>query len=187
MGLDQYIYFKRKITDPVKVSISIMEDIKKLAELKEEILDCIEDDATRSLRAEKALNDFIRITGKKAETCSMEKDEEVMYWHKGYEFQEWFINNTNYPLDANLYEHPITREDLEQLVDNCKEVSSVYADVVDNKLGVTEFIQNYFPSYREGDLGFFIDVDRTIETLESVLGDENYSADKGEFIYYEWW
>ena len=187
MGLDQYIYFKRKITDPIKVSVSIMEDIKALAYLKEEILDDIKDDAARSFRAEKALNDFIKITGKKVETCSMEESEEVMYWRKGYEFQRWFINNTSYPYDANLYEHPITREDLEQLVDNCKEVSSVYADVVDNKLGVTEFIQHYFPRNRESDLGFFIDVNRTIETLESVLGDENYSADKGDFVYYEWW
>ena len=187
MGLDQYIYFKRKITDPIKVSMSIAEDIKKLAEFKKEILDDIKDDATRSFHAEKVLNDFIKVTGKKVETCSIEESEEVMYWRKDFEFQEWFVNNTNYPPGANLYEHPITREDLEQLVDNCKEVSSVYADVVDDKLGVTEFIQNYFPSYRERDLGFFIDVNRTIETLESVLGDENYSADKGEFVYYEWW
>lgn len=187
MGLDQYVYFKRKITDPVKVSISIMEDIAALAEFKEEILDGIEDDATRSFHAEKALDDFIKTTGKKVETCSMEESEEVMYWRKGYEFQKWFINNTSYPYSANLYEHPITREDLEQLVDNCKEVLGVYADVVDDKLGVTEFIQNYFPNYRERDLGFFIDVERTIETLEPILGDENYSADKGEFVYYEWW
>lgn len=187
MGLDQYIYFKRKITDPIKVGMSIEEDIKELIEFKKEFIDIIEDDATRGFRAEKALNDFIEMTGKKAETCSVEKSEEVMYWRKGYEFQEWFVNNTNYPSDANLYEHPITREDLEQLVDNCKEVLGVYADVVDDKLGVTEFIQNYFPSYRERDLGFFIDVERTIKTLEWVLGDENYSADKGEFVYYEWW
>lgn len=187
MGLDQYVYFRRKITDPAKVSISIMEDIKKLADFKEEVLDGIKDDATRGFHMEKALNDFIEITGNKVETCSVKEDEEVMYWRKGYEFQKWFINNTNYPLDANLYEHPITREDLEQLVDDCKEVLSVYADVVDNKLGVTEFVQNYFPSYREKDLGFFIDVKRTIETLEPILGDENYSADKGDFVYYEWW
>ena len=187
MGLDQYIYFKRKITDPIKVSMSIEEDIKELIEFKKELIDSIEDDATRGFRAGKALNDFIEMTGKKVETYSIEESEEVMYWRKGYEFQKWFINNTNYPLDANLYEHPITREDLEQLVDDCKEVLSVYADVVDNKLGVTEFVQNYFPSYREKDLGFFIDVKRTIETLEPILGDENYSADKGEFVYYEWW
>ena len=61
MGLDQFLFFRKKVTDPIKVNASIMEDIKALAEFKKEILDDIEDDDARRFRVEVALNDFINI------------------------------------------------------------------------------------------------------------------------------
>lgn len=185
MGLDQFLFFRKKVTDPIKVNASIMEDIKALAEFKKEILDDIEDDDARRFRVEVALNDFINIVEKKIETGAIDEDEKLMDWGRAYEIREWFADNTGYPV-ISMYDHPVTREHLEQLYDDLSAVLAIKSDFLNKKPGAIEAIQERFSAF-DGDKAFFIEAEVTVDALNSILDNSDYYDGKGEFIYYEWW
>lgn len=186
MGLDQFLFFRKKVTDPNKVSMSIMEDIRMLAEFKKEILDDIEDDDARRFRVEVALNDFINIVEKKVETGTIDEDEKLIDWSRAYEIRGWFEDNTGYPHGANMYDHPVTREHLEQLYDDISAVLAIENDFLNKKPGVIEAIQERFSAF-DGDKSFFIVAEATVDALNSILDNSDYFEGKGEFIYHEWW
>ena len=108
-------------------------------------------------------------------------DEEVAYWRKANQIRQWFVKNTGYPENANCTLHTLTKEQLRQLLADCKKV------LEDNSLApqILPPSSGYFFGGTAYDEWYFDGVEETVDILESVLKYTNFEEE--EIAYFEWW
>jgi hypothetical protein len=154
MGLDMYLSAKRymsKYFDPA--------DSDKIAEINEIFgLDGEED------------NDY----------GAQEVKFRVAYWRKANAIHQWFVDNVQNGED-NCDEYYLSREQLQSLIDTCKEV------VADKGKARSELPtkSGFFFGSTEYDDFYYGDVQYTIDRLEKILKDPAF--EKADFYYQSSW
>lgn len=100
--------------------------------------------------------------------------EEVAYWRKANQIHNWFVQNVQGGVD-NCQSSYVSRDDLEDLLDLCKQVDS------DNELAdsLLPSTSGFFFGGTEYDEWYFKDISNTITFLEDCLSDE--LADEFEY------
>lgn len=107
--------------------------------------------------------------------------EEVVYWRKANQIREWFVNNTGYDTNADCEYHLLTKENLEDLVKDCKAVLADHSKA--SKLLPTS--NGFFFGNEEYDEWYFDDLEYTIENITRLF--ETIDFDNEDIYYYEWW
>lgn len=108
--------------------------------------------------------------------------ENVCYWRKANAIRRWILDHTGKDDDFNCEEVELTKETLEQLVSDCREVLIDHskADILlptDNNglcFGSNEYDEGYFD-------GLLI----TVEKVSDILAHTDFEAE--EIIYTDWW
>ncbi len=99
--------------------------------------------------------------------------EEVAYWRKFNALHAWFVENCQDGID-NCKEHYVSKQQLEELLSTLKEIDS------SNEISTAEenlpTQSGFFFGGTEYDEYYFEEVKETIETLESLLSEENLDA-----------
>lgn len=100
--------------------------------------------------------------------------EEVAYWRKANQIHNWFVQNVQGGVD-NCQSSYVSRDNLEELLDLCKQVDS------DNELAdsLLPSTSGFFFGGTEYDEWYFKDISNTITFLEECLSDE--LADEFEY------
>lgn len=100
--------------------------------------------------------------------------EEVAYWRKANQIHNWFVQNVQGGVD-NCQSSYVSRDNLEDLLDLCKQVDS------DNELAdsLLPSASGFFFGGTEYDEWYFKDIKNTITFLEDCLSDE--LADEFEY------
>ncbi len=109
-----------------------------------------------------------------------EKWHDVAYWRKSNQIRQWFVDTIGADFRDNTI-NPVTKENLEALVDTCKKV------LADNKLAEKLLPTSegfFFGSTDYGDW-YFEDLKETIEKVEKVLAETDF--DEEEIAYDEWY
>lgn len=116
-------------------------------------------------------------------TCAMDQDPwcEVGYWRKANQIRNWFVNNCNYPEDGNCEKVEVTKENLEKLMNTCREVLANH-DLAEKLLPSSRGF--FFGSY-DYDEWYFLQLEDTIRICEDVILDTDW--EKEEVIYTDWW
>lgn len=107
--------------------------------------------------------------------------KEVCYWRKANQIRQWFVDNCNYPADGNCEEVEVTKEDLERLMDTCREV-------LDNHDLAAELLprsNGFFFGGQEYDEWYFDDLIDTYKSCQYIL--ETTDWEKEKVIYSDWW
>lgn len=106
---------------------------------------------------------------------------EVAYWRKANQIRKWFVDNTGYPEDADCLMHRVTKEQLEQLVSDCRKVienCSLAGELMPTSdgffYGDTEINEMYFWKILE-----------TVEQVTEVIAETDWNNE--DVFYYEWW
>jgi hypothetical protein len=106
----------------------------------------------------------------------------VGYWRKANQVHAWFVQNVqNGEDDCGTYF--VSREQLEELVDVCKNVKIDHSKAGE-LLPVGEGF--FFGSY-EYDEYYFGQIDNTIEMLEKILYNPKFAGDDWDFQYHSSW
>jgi hypothetical protein len=144
MGLDQYLYASNYLSGGNWQEQEKQEAYAKVAE---------------AIGAERFENkDFPSITVK----------VKVGYWRKANQIHNWFVNEVQDGED-NCAQYYVTREQLQELLQTCKDVKeSKHPDVVNDLLPPSAGF--FFGSY-EIDDWYWEQIDDTIEQLERVLSE----------------
>lgn len=100
--------------------------------------------------------------------------EEVAYWRKANQIHNWFVANVQGGVD-NCQSSYVGRDNLEELLDLCKQVDSDN-ELADSLLPTTS---GFFFGGTEYDEWYFKDIKNTITFLEDCLSDE--LADEFEY------
>ena len=107
------------------------------------------------------------------------EDKELAYWRKANQIREWFSNNLEDFNDNG--ETKVAKEDLENLIEVCREVSEDH-----NKASeLLPYSEGFFFGGTEYDEYYFEQIEETIEQINSVL--ETTDWDKEEIYYWEWY
>ena len=107
-----------------------------------------------------------------------EQSEEVAYWRKANQIREWFAENIGV---ENCKEIPVTKENLEDLRDNCLAVLFDRTNA-DSLLPTSS---GFFFGTTDYDEWYFEQVNDTVDMLNTVL--ETTDWDHEYIYYYEWW
>jgi hypothetical protein len=99
--------------------------------------------------------------------------EEVAYWRKFNALHAWFVENCQDGID-NCKEHYVSKQQLEELLSTLKEIDSSNEISTAEKNLPTQ--SGFFFGGTEYDEYYFEEVKETIETLESLLSEENSDA-----------
>lgn len=105
--------------------------------------------------------------------------EEVAYWRKANQVREWFANTLE-----NFHDNgdtPVTREELEELVDTCKKVLSNHelaSELLPTSAG-------FFFGSQAYDDGYFYDLEITVEMLTKIIEETDWETE--EVLYSEWY
>lgn len=142
MGLDQYLYATNYLSGGKWQSEDKQSSYAKIAE---------------ALEADKFIYE---------ELPSISINVKVGYWRKANQVHNWFVNEVQRGED-NCAEYYVTREQLGELLQVCKDVkASKHPDVVNDLLPPQAGF--FFGSY-EIDDWYWEQIDYTIEQLERVL------------------
>lgn len=104
----------------------------------------------------------------------------VGYWRKANAIHKWFVDNCQGGVDE-CQETYISREQLQALIDLCKEVMA-------NKGKASELLPSasgFFFGGTDYDEWYFMDVENTIARLEKILKDP--ALEKCDFYYQSSW
>lgn len=108
-------------------------------------------------------------------------DDEAAYWRKANQIRQWFVVNTNYPKDGNTTPHNVTREQLKNLVSDCRKVieckelaEKILPPSFGYWFGSTDIDDYYFDTVRE-----------TVGMVNRVIEETDW--DNEDVCYYEWW
>ena len=106
------------------------------------------------------------------------KNEEVVYWRKANQIRGWLVSHGIIQRDDNCEKRVVTKQNLIDLVNDCKTVLSDHSKA-QKLLPVTSGFFFGSEAYNEW---YFSDLEETIKNLEPLIkdGDENY-------IYHDWW
>lgn len=102
--------------------------------------------------------------------------EEVCYWRKANQIHNWFVKNVQDGVD-NCGEYEVTREQLEDLINDCKLVladHSLAKELLPTQEGCFFGSTEYNDSYHE-------DLNKTIRELEPAI------KEGGDFYYESSW
>ena len=112
-------------------------------------------------------------------------EESVAYWRKANHIHKWFVDNVQDGED-NCREYYVGREQLQQLVDECKQVKESLEKSNNSDTSVAEELlptqSGFFFGGTEYDEYYIQDLDDTIKQLEPLLQEES-----GEFYYQSSW
>ena len=106
--------------------------------------------------------------------------EEVCYWRKANAIHRWFVENIQEGID-DCKEYELSAEDLQNLVNVCKEVKedlSLGPELLPTQEGFFFGTTEYNDYYKE-------DLENTIENIEKVLSEPN--AEYAEYSYRASW
>lgn len=106
--------------------------------------------------------------------------EEIMYWRKANQIRQWFVDNLSEPVE-NCSESTVTKENLEKLISDCKEVlnnKEKAKDIIPTKGG-------FFFGSTEYDEYYFDDIEHTLEHIKAILVGIDW--EKESLYYSEWW
>lgn len=106
--------------------------------------------------------------------------QDVAYWRKANQIRGWFVKQGLIEDDDDCVERPITRNNLEELVNDCERV------LADRTLAqeILPCTRGFFFGSDEYDEYYFADLEDTIDQLNTVL---ETSTDEDEFIYTDSW
>jgi hypothetical protein len=109
---------------------------------------------------------------------SHEDEAEVAYWRKANQIRGWFGEKVGV---ANCEYSAVTKELLEELVRDCKEVLQDH-DLAGRILPTQS---GFFFGSTEYDEWYFDDLERTIEMVSRVIEETDWETE--EVAYFEWW
>jgi HPt (histidine-containing phosphotransfer) domain-containing protein len=112
--------------------------------------------------------------------ANSEEYEEIAYWRKANQIREWFNSHLENGV-ANCEYVQVSKEDLEQLLEDCKKVlkdHTLAEDLLPTSsgffFGSTDYDEEYFEALED-----------TVKRLEQVLEETDF---ENEDVYYsEWW
>lgn len=110
-----------------------------------------------------------------------ERGEEVMYWRKANQIRRWFVDHTGYPVDADCVDHPLTEQNLIDLLHTCQEV-------LKNRKSAPRLLptsNGFFFGTTEYGEWYFSDVESTVTALQRILLTTDFNTQ--EIYYREWW
>ena len=106
--------------------------------------------------------------------------EEIAYWRKANQIREWFNSHLENGVENCEYV-PVSKEDLEQLLEDCKMVLENH-DLAEDLLPTSS---GFFFGSTLYDDWYFKDLKDTVKMLEKILKEIDF---ENESIYYfEWW
>jgi len=105
---------------------------------------------------------------------------EAAYWRKSNQIHKWFVDNVQDGED-NCEEYYVDREQLQELVDLCKQVLADHSKAEELLPGQ----EGFFFGGTEYDEWYFQDIEHTVEMLEELLS--NPENDDYEFYYQSSW
>jgi hypothetical protein len=108
------------------------------------------------------------------------KYEEIAYWRKANQIREWF----NYHLEngvENCKHTLVSKEDLEQLLEDCKKVLEDHT-LAEDLLPTSD---GFFFGSTDYDEWYFEDLEETVKMLEQILKETDFENEV--IYYYEWW
>lgn len=111
--------------------------------------------------------------------CSKERTE-IAYWRKANQIRDWFVRH-GYPENGNCMDYYLEKEDLEQLVRDCKAVLDNH-DLAEELMPTSD---GFFFGGTDYDEWYFKDLENTIEQVEKVIKETDW--DNELVYYYEWW
>lgn len=113
--------------------------------------------------------------------------EGVGYWRKANAIHGWFVRNVQGGKDE-CQESPVTREQLQELLDLCKNIIDGAKSVsgICSELATRELPPQcgFFFGSTNMDDGYFEDLKHTISILEPILA---MKEDAGEYFYHSSW
>ena len=107
--------------------------------------------------------------------------EEVAYWRKANQIRQWFVTNCDYDPDADCEYFRVTKEQLEQLVADCKEVLAHHNRAEE----ILPTSSGFFFGSTDYDEYYFDDLVATIEQVTRVIEETDWENEIIE--YFEWW
>lgn len=109
-----------------------------------------------------------------------EEYEEIAYWRKANQIREWF--NSYLENGVENCEHTlVSKEDLEQLLEDCKKVledHTLAEDLLPTSSG-------FFFGSTDYDDEYFEELEETVKMLEQILKETDFENE--DIYYYEWW
>lgn len=109
-----------------------------------------------------------------------EEYEEIAYWRKANQIREWF--NSHLENGVENCEHTlVSKEDLEQLLEDCKKVLEDHTLAED----LLPTSNGFFFGGTDYDEWYFEDLEDTVKMLEQILEETDFENEV--IYYYEWW
>ena len=106
--------------------------------------------------------------------------EEIAYWRKANQIREWFNSHLENGVENCEYVQ-VSKEDLEQLLEDCKMVLENH-DLAEELLPTSS---GFFFGSTLYDDWYFEDLKDTVKMLEQILEEIDFENEK--VYYYEWW
>jgi hypothetical protein len=110
----------------------------------------------------------------------LELTYEAAYWRKANAIHAWFVENVQDGED-DCKTYYVSTEDLENLLEKCKQVEQSRNEILASKLLPTQ--GGFFFGSTEYDDGYWHDIRITIEQLEAAIAE----ASKDDHIYFEYY
>ena len=110
----------------------------------------------------------------------LEVTYEAAYWRKANAIHAWFVENVQDGED-DCKTYYVSTEDLENLLEKCKQVEQTKNEIFASKLLPTQ--GGFFFGSTEYDDGYWHDIRITIEQLEAALAESK----KDDHIYFEYY
>lgn len=106
--------------------------------------------------------------------------EEIAYWRKVNQIREWFNSHLENGVENCEYVQ-VSKEDLEQLLEDCKKVLENH-DLAEDLLPTSS---GFFFGSTDYDKWYFEDLEHTVKMLEQILEETDFENE--DIYYYEWW
>lgn len=109
-------------------------------------------------------------------------EDQVMYWRKANQIRKWFVDNTDLNEDDNCMYVDVSKEQLEELIETCKQVLANNNKA--RSLLPTDNIGCFFGSDHY-DEWYFNELENTVNDLQTVIDETDWENEN--VYYYDWW
>lgn len=127
--------------------------------------------------------DMFLFSVKKGANPNDDNVTERAYWRKANMVRQWFVDNTDYDVDADCVYHKIDKEKLWELADTC--VSVLYFRHDDYSAAEMPTAAGFFFGDTDYNEYYYADVRNTLKQILDIF--ENVDFDEEDIYYYEWW
>jgi hypothetical protein len=115
------------------------------------------------------------------------KKEEVLYWRKANQIQNWFdklsIERTGKPIQ-NCEDFQITKEDIENLLDDCEKAIELYkSNNIDELEDLMPTVAGFFFGPTDYNEGYLNNLEEAVRGLKELLDEDSDAT----YIYNAWW